>query len=98
MNKQCNICEEHINNSSLSFLCVFCQNWFHHWCNLPYYPSAEIDVGSCLKCNSELFPLSICNDINSPDKSLNYLHYQYRSLISFEKQSLETNMDVNADI
>ena len=72
---------------------MFCQNWFH-WCNLPYYPSVEIDVGSCLKCNCELFPLSICNDINSQDKSLNYLHYQYRSLIPFQKQSLETNMDV----
>ena len=85
MDRQCNICDEKINISSLSFLCEFCQKWFHHWCNLPYFPNAKIDVGSCLKCNSELFPLSIYHDINNQDKSFNYLHYQYRSLIPFEK-------------
>ena len=95
MDRQCDICDEKINASSLSFLCEFCQKWFHHWCNLPYFPNAEIDVGSCLKCNSELFPLSICHDINNLDKSFNYLHYQYRSVIPFEKQSYETNLDIN---
>ena len=95
MDRQCDICDEKINVSSLSFLCEFCQKWFHHCCNLPYFPNTQIDVGSCLKCNSEILPLSICHDINNQDKSFNYLHCQYRSLIPFEKQSYETNLDIN---
>ena len=37
----------------------------------------------------------MCRYINNQDKSFNYLPYQHRSLIPFEKQSYETNLDIN---
>ena len=94
MNELCDICSKDINPSSLSFFCDFCQRWFHHECNLPCFPNANIKVGSCLECNCKLFPLSICHDITTGDASLNYLHFQFRPLIPFENQSFGNNLDV----
>lgn len=98
MIRNCSICESLTFEGISSFFCDFCQNWYHHECNLPM-TTHEYNVSSCLNCNCELFPFSLCYDLSSNSKS-NYLHPNFRTISAIERfakdeQSSEDNVKCN---
>ena len=73
MELSCKICDKLVNEGTPSFFCDFCQNWFHHECNLPLTNHVP-QVGSCIKCNCELFPFGLCYELDANNFRLNYFH------------------------
>ena len=56
----------------------------------------EYNVSSCLKCNCELFPFSICYDINYDNNlKFNYLHPNFRTISAIER--FAQNCDENSE-
>ena len=73
MELSCKVCDQLVIEGTPSFFCDFCQNWFHHECNLPLANHIP-QVGSCIKCNCELFPFGLCYELDDNNFRFNYFH------------------------
>ena len=95
--ENCAICDKTTATGN-KFCCEFCQNWYHHECNLPTTATDSIyDVGSCLQCNCNLFPFSICYDLSDSTLRYNYLHPNFRKTFSDIKSRVENYYYDNYD-
>ena len=86
----CAICDKLVEETP-NFFCDFCQNWFHHECNLPLAINTP-KVGSCLKCNCELFPFSLCYELDDKNFRYNYFHTFFSDIATIE-EIRETNTE-----
>ena len=88
----CAVCEG-LTEGAPSFFCDLCQKWFHHQCNLPFAIKPP-RVSTCVNCNCDLFPFSICYDIDDKSFRFNYFHPSFSDLTTIE-EIRETNTDYN---